>query len=108
MDEPLDTWFKREILAHEGALVRYLLRTWPKRQEVPWGGSRSTWWWRSSAAGFRRAYYAGSRKSGRRRSRRAWSGRYISAAGARAHRDRPIDSDAVDRPRCRPPRARPG
>ena len=34
MDEPLDSWFKREILAHEGALVRYLLRTWPNRQEV--------------------------------------------------------------------------
>jgi RNA polymerase sigma-70 factor (ECF subfamily) len=34
MDEPLDSWFKREVLAHEGALVRYLLRTWPNRQEV--------------------------------------------------------------------------
>jgi RNA polymerase sigma-70 factor (ECF subfamily) len=34
MDEPLDSWFKREILAHEAALVRYLLRTWPNRQEV--------------------------------------------------------------------------
>jgi RNA polymerase sigma-70 factor (ECF subfamily) len=34
MDEPLDSWFKREILAHEAALVRYLSRTWPNRQEV--------------------------------------------------------------------------
>ena len=34
MDEPLDTWFKREILAHEASLVRYLFRTWPHRQEV--------------------------------------------------------------------------
>jgi len=32
--EPLDTWFKREILAHEQALVRYLARMWPNRQEV--------------------------------------------------------------------------
>ena len=34
MDEPLDTWFKREILPHEASLVRYLFRTWPHRQEV--------------------------------------------------------------------------
>src|SRR5882762_11259645 len=34
MDEPLDSWFKREVLAHEEALVRYLFRTWPNRQEV--------------------------------------------------------------------------
>ena len=34
MDEPLDTWFKREIVAHEEALVRYLTRSWPNRQEV--------------------------------------------------------------------------
>jgi RNA polymerase sigma factor (sigma-70 family) len=34
MEESLDTWFKREILAHEGALVRYLTRTWSNRQEV--------------------------------------------------------------------------
>jgi RNA polymerase sigma factor (sigma-70 family) len=32
--ESLDAWFKREVLAHEGALVRYLLRTWPHRQDV--------------------------------------------------------------------------
>src|SRR5690348_11337029 len=35
MDEALDTWFKREILVHEKSLVRYLLRAWPNRQEVP-------------------------------------------------------------------------
>lgn len=34
MDEPLDSWFKREVLAHEEALVRYLFRTWPNRQDV--------------------------------------------------------------------------
>jgi RNA polymerase sigma factor (sigma-70 family) len=34
MEESLDTWFKREILAHEQSLVRYLFRTWPNRQEV--------------------------------------------------------------------------
>src|ERR1700729_1597446 len=35
MDEPLDAWFKREVLAHEAALVRFLLRMWPNRHEVP-------------------------------------------------------------------------
>lgn len=34
MDESLDTWFKREILSHEGSLLRYLMRTWPDRDEV--------------------------------------------------------------------------
>jgi RNA polymerase sigma factor (sigma-70 family) len=34
MDDSLDTWFKHEILVHEASLVRYLLRTWPNRQEV--------------------------------------------------------------------------
>jgi RNA polymerase sigma-70 factor (ECF subfamily) len=34
MSESLDTWFKREILAHEEALVRYLARKWPKRNEI--------------------------------------------------------------------------
>jgi hypothetical protein len=34
MDESLDVWFKREVLAHEGALVRFLLRMSPNRQEV--------------------------------------------------------------------------
>ena len=33
MDDSLDTWFKREILVHEAALVRFLNR-WPKREEV--------------------------------------------------------------------------
>lgn len=35
MDEPLDSWFKREILAHEAGLVRYLMRVWPNKHEVP-------------------------------------------------------------------------
>ncbi len=34
MEESLDTWFKREILAHEAALVRYLMRNRPKHHEV--------------------------------------------------------------------------
>jgi len=34
MDDSLDTWFKREIIAHEPALVRYLARHWPNRQEI--------------------------------------------------------------------------
>jgi RNA polymerase sigma factor (sigma-70 family) len=34
MQGPLDIWFEREILAHEGALVRYLTRIWPNRDEV--------------------------------------------------------------------------
>ena len=34
MDESLDNWFAREILVHEGALVRYLMRCWPQRDEV--------------------------------------------------------------------------
>lgn len=33
--EPLNAWFKREILAHEGALLRYLMRVWPRKHEVP-------------------------------------------------------------------------
>ena len=35
MDNPLDDWFAREILAHEAALTRYLLRWWPHRDAVP-------------------------------------------------------------------------
>ena len=35
MEEVLDTWFKREILAHEEALVRYLGRAWRSREEIP-------------------------------------------------------------------------
>jgi RNA polymerase sigma factor (sigma-70 family) len=34
MEELLDDWFKREILAHEESLVRYLYRMWPRHQEV--------------------------------------------------------------------------
>ena len=34
MDETLETWFKREILAHEAALVRYLTRLWPNRDDI--------------------------------------------------------------------------
>jgi RNA polymerase sigma factor (sigma-70 family) len=35
MEEPLDAWFKREILAHEPMLLRYLMRVWPRKHEVP-------------------------------------------------------------------------
>lgn len=34
MEEPLDTWFKREILTHEGILMRFLARVWPRRDEL--------------------------------------------------------------------------
>ncbi len=34
MDETLDEWFLREILAHEAALDRYLRRHWPDGAEV--------------------------------------------------------------------------
>ena len=34
MDGLLNAWFTREILAHEAALVRYLRRAWPVRDEV--------------------------------------------------------------------------
>lgn len=34
MNEELDAWFVKEILAHEGALVRYFARTWPVRHEI--------------------------------------------------------------------------
>jgi len=33
--DALGQWFAREILAHERALTRYLLRVWPHRDEVP-------------------------------------------------------------------------
>jgi len=33
MEEPLDTWFKREILMHEEILMRFLARVWPRRDE---------------------------------------------------------------------------
>src|SRR4051812_17800453 len=35
MEEPLDTWFKREILMHEDILMRFLARVWPRRDELP-------------------------------------------------------------------------
>ena len=34
-EEPLEAWFKREILVHEGILLRYLMRVWPRKHEVP-------------------------------------------------------------------------
>jgi RNA polymerase sigma factor (sigma-70 family) len=34
MEETLDGWFKREILAHDAMLLRYLLRVWRKKDEV--------------------------------------------------------------------------
>jgi RNA polymerase sigma factor (sigma-70 family) len=34
MDEDLDRWFAREILAHEEALVRFLRRVWPNVDDV--------------------------------------------------------------------------
>jgi RNA polymerase sigma factor (sigma-70 family) len=33
-EESLNAWFKREILVHEDALLRYLMRAWPRRDEV--------------------------------------------------------------------------
>ena len=34
MHSPLDRWFAEEILVHEEALLRYLLRSWPHREEA--------------------------------------------------------------------------
>jgi DNA-directed RNA polymerase specialized sigma24 family protein len=34
VDDSLNNWFAREILVHEGALMRYLLRTWFRREEI--------------------------------------------------------------------------
>lgn len=34
MEETLEAWFTREILAHEEALVRYLSRHWPRQSEI--------------------------------------------------------------------------
>ena len=34
MDESLNLWFASEILVHESALMRYLLRTWPQHDEI--------------------------------------------------------------------------
>lgn len=34
MDDSLNNWFAREILVHESALMRYLLRSWFRREEI--------------------------------------------------------------------------
>jgi RNA polymerase sigma-70 factor (ECF subfamily) len=34
LENSLESWFKQEILAHEEALVRYLTRCWPHREDV--------------------------------------------------------------------------
>ena len=34
MSPALDAWFVGEILVHEAALTRYLLRSWPQRDDV--------------------------------------------------------------------------
>jgi RNA polymerase sigma factor (sigma-70 family) len=34
MRSPLDDWFVQHVLAHEAALTRYLLRSWPQREDV--------------------------------------------------------------------------
>jgi RNA polymerase sigma-70 factor (ECF subfamily) len=34
MDESVEAWFAREILAHEDALVRYLRRCWPHADDI--------------------------------------------------------------------------
>lgn len=34
MADTLDAWFKREVLPHETALLRYLRRVWPHRAEI--------------------------------------------------------------------------
>ncbi len=34
MSESLQAWFKREIVAHERALLRFIARTWPDAAEV--------------------------------------------------------------------------
>ncbi|MEO6799024.1 MAG: sigma-70 family RNA polymerase sigma factor [Rhodanobacter sp.] len=34
VDDSLNSWFAREILVHEGALMRYLLRSWFRREEI--------------------------------------------------------------------------
>lgn len=35
MEEPLDIWFKREILSHEEILMRFLARVWRRLDELP-------------------------------------------------------------------------
>jgi RNA polymerase sigma factor (sigma-70 family) len=34
VEEPLDLWFKREVLSHEEMLMRFLARVWPHRDEL--------------------------------------------------------------------------
>jgi RNA polymerase sigma factor (sigma-70 family) len=34
VDKALNLWFAQEILSHEAALVRYLTRMWPNREEI--------------------------------------------------------------------------
>src|SRR5262245_16851807 len=34
MQDSLDAWFKREVLPHEAALLRYLARVWPRKHEI--------------------------------------------------------------------------
>jgi RNA polymerase sigma-70 factor (ECF subfamily) len=34
MDESIEAWFAREVLAHEDALVRYLRRCWPHVDDI--------------------------------------------------------------------------
>lgn len=34
MEEALDAWFKREVVAHEEALTRYLYRSWPNVHDI--------------------------------------------------------------------------
>jgi RNA polymerase sigma-70 factor (ECF subfamily) len=34
MEEPLDSWFKREILSHEAILMSSISRVWPRQHEV--------------------------------------------------------------------------
>jgi RNA polymerase sigma factor (sigma-70 family) len=33
MEEPIEVWFKREIMRHEPMLMRFLGRVWPRRDE---------------------------------------------------------------------------
>ena len=34
MEDSLEQWFIREVIAHEGALMRHLSRVWPNRSEI--------------------------------------------------------------------------
>jgi RNA polymerase sigma factor (sigma-70 family) len=34
MEDTLEQWFIREVIAHEGALMRHLSRVWPNRSEI--------------------------------------------------------------------------